>query len=67
MSQEAAVGSQLCAAALTPKEKLFFTNELAGRQQRDKQQLTGRICWVCDDASCVPSVSACWGRNHYSP
>lgn len=38
-----------------------------GHQQRDKEQLTGRKCWVCDDASCVPSASACWGKNRCSP
>lgn len=48
------------------QEKEHYMIQILQRKNRawaERVKLTGRICWVCDDASCVPSVSACWGRN----
>lgn len=46
------------------KQECFVTKQqMIYGEYHLRMELTERICWVCDDASCVPLVFSCWGRN----
>lgn len=68
VTQKITIRAQLCAAALTPLITEMCSSRVHKKTEDVREAgLTGSRCWVCGEASCAPSVSACWGRRRCSP